>query len=150
MRFVSRFPCLGFMCVFFLVALVSCSTVKQKPSPAVQTVRAFNSTYGTPAMDRTADIVTPEFRDGLPKSVWVMKTWNGMQKAEYKRVKGSVLESEIKDDRAVVVMNSTIETSAGQTQQNEIFTLIRRDGRWLIDGLAVTDEEISSKGPSGK
>ena len=61
-------------------------------------------------------------------------------------MKDFVLEGVIKDDRAVVVMNSTIETSAGQTQQNEIFILIRRGGRWLIDGLAVTDEEISSEG----
>ena len=44
--------------------------------------------------------------------------------------------------RACVVLESEIQTKAGETQQTEVFYLIQKEGWWLIDKLVVTDNKL--------
>ena len=115
--------------------------VAESPS-SVEIVEAFTGAYGGPNMDEIAELTTPRFRDGKLKSVWVVDTWKELTKIGYERLRYSVLESKVKGDRAVVVIDAKITTKAGETIQKEIFYLVKNDEKWLIDELLVTDEEF--------
>ena len=117
---------------------------KQHMSP-VDTVRLFDRTYGSASMNRSADIITKKMRDGLPKCVWVYDRWKTMNEIEYKRLKSEILQVKKKDDKAVVCMNSTISAGGSEANQKEIYTLVNRNGTWLIDNLKVTDEKLDSR-----
>ena len=93
-------------------------------------------------MDEIADYTTPKFRDNKPKSVWVVDTWKPLKEIKFQRLNCSVIDTKVKGDRAVVVLESKIKTVAGETTQKEIYYLVRIGERWLIDELIVTDEEI--------
>ena len=113
----------------------------QQGSP-VDVVESFSARYGGPGMDETANYTTGHFRDNRPKSVWTIDTWKALQQMEYRRIDGAVIDSKIDDNRAVVVLDARIGTVAGETNQKEIYYLIRQDRQWLIDQLQVTDEDI--------
>jgi len=95
-------------------------------------------------MDEIADYTTPSFRDNKPKSVWVVDTWKSLQDIQFERLNSSVISSEVKDDKAIVIVEAKIKAVAGEVTQKEIFYLIKQGDRWLIDELIVTDEEIDT------
>ena len=41
-------------------------------------------------------------------------------------------------------MNSTISAGGSEANQKEIYTLVNRNGTWLIDNLNITDEKLDS------
>ncbi len=130
---------LAFVIVLFFVHLGICRAQNKSP---LEVVKLFDKCYGGPLMDEIADYTTPGFRDNKPKSVWVVDTWKTLQKIQYERVNSSIMHSEIKDDKAVVIMEAKIKAVAGKVTQKEIYYLIREGERWLIDELVVTEEEI--------
>ncbi len=93
-------------------------------------------------MDEIADYTTPNFRNNKPKSVWVVETWKTLQKIQYERLNSSIMHSEIKDDKAVVIMEAKIKTACGALRQKETYYLVKKGERWLIDELVITDEDI--------
>ena len=93
-------------------------------------------------MDEIADYTTPQFRDNKPKSVWVVETWNTLKDIQYERVNSSVISSQVKGEKAIVIMEAKITAAAGEVTQKEIYYLIKEEERWLLDELVVTDEEI--------
>ena len=93
-------------------------------------------------MDEIAEYTTSSFRDNKPKSVWVVDIWKTLKEIQYERLNSSVIGSQVKGDKALVVIDSKIKTAAGEVAQKEIYYLIKEGERWLIDGLVVTDEEI--------
>ena len=93
-------------------------------------------------MDEIADYTTPSFRNNKPKSVWVVDTWKTLKDIQYERLNSSVIESKVKGDKAIVVVEAKIKAVAGEVTQKEIYYLVKEGERWLIDELAVTDEEI--------
>ena len=93
-------------------------------------------------MDEIADYTSPKFRDNKPKSVWVVDTWKTLRKLKFQRLNCSVIHTKVKDDKAIVVTETTIKTVVGETTQKDIFYLIKQGEKWLIDELIVTDEEI--------
>jgi len=93
-------------------------------------------------MDEIADYTTDKFRDKKPKSVWVVDTWKALNKLKYERLNSSVIDSKVKDDKAVVIIEARIKTAVGEVTQKEIYYLVKEGERWLIDELVVTDEEI--------
>jgi hypothetical protein len=113
-----------------------------QPKSPLQLVNLFDKCYGSPCMDEIADYTTPEFRDKKPKSVWVVDTWKTLKEIDYARLNSSVVEQKVKADKAIVIIEATIKTAAGQVTQKEIYYLIKQGGKWLIDELVVTDEEI--------
>jgi hypothetical protein len=64
-----------------------------------------------------------------------------LNELEYKRLSSVVSESEIEQDRARVILESEVQTKSGKTKQTEIFQLVRKEGSWLIDKLAVAEEK---------
>jgi hypothetical protein len=54
-----------------------------------------------------------------------------------------VIDSKVKDNKAAVILDAKIGTSIGETEQKEIYHLIKEGQTWLIDQLQVTDEDIS-------
>ena len=93
-------------------------------------------------MDEIADYTTPKFRDNKPKSVWVVDTWKTLKEIKYEKLNSSVIDTKVKDNKAIVVTETKIKTVVGETTQKDIFYLIKQGERWLIDELIVTDEEI--------
>ncbi len=114
----------------------------QHDSP-LDVVELFSAQYGNASMDETADYTTEDFRDNRPKSIWVVDTWRTLQRIEYRRLHSSIVGSKIKDNRAAVILNARIATSAGETNQKEIYYLIKQGQKWLIDRLQVTDEDVN-------
>jgi hypothetical protein len=124
-----------------LILLTPYPCLAQPKSP-VEVVEFFNKEYGGPLMDELAEYTTPKFGDNKPKSVWVVDTWRILRKMKYERLSGSIIDSKVKDDKAVVVAGGKIGTVVGDVTQKEVFYLIKSKETWLIDELIVTDEEI--------
>jgi hypothetical protein len=94
-------------------------------------------------MDEIADYTTSRFRDNRPKSVWIVDTWKALQGIKYRRLYGSVIDSKITENKAAVVLDAKIGTSVGETEQKEIYHLIKEGQGWFIDQLQVADENMS-------
>ena len=83
---------------------------------------------------------TARFRDNKPKSVWVVDSWKALQKIKYEKINNSILDSKVKDVKAVVIVKAKIRTAEGEASQKEIFYVLKEEERWLIEELIVTDE----------
>jgi hypothetical protein len=129
-----------FLIMFLLTAPSLCQGQQDSP---IAVVELFSASYGGPQMDEIADYTTGRFRDNRPKSVWIADTWKALHDIKYRRLYGSVIDSKVKDNKAAVILDSKIGTSIGETEQKEIYHLIKEGQTWLIDQLQVTDEDIS-------
>jgi hypothetical protein len=115
---------------------------QESPHEAVMDViNRFDKHYGGPRMDEITDLTTARFRENRPGAVWVSQIWKALNELEYKRLSSVVSESEIEQDRARVILESEVQTKSGKTKQTEIFQLVRKEGSWLIDKLAVAEEK---------
>jgi len=94
-------------------------------------------------MDEIGEIVTEEFRDGKPVSVWMVETWNKLQQLEFEKLETKILSTKIKGDKALAIVDGKIRTKDGKTKHKAIDVLEMVDGRRLIDELRITDEDIS-------
>ena len=74
--------------------------------------------------------------------MWVVDTWKSLKQIKYRKIRSSVIASKVKGNKAVVIVDATIETKAVKTSQKELYYLIKEDGKWLINDLVVTDEDI--------
>jgi hypothetical protein len=129
-----------FMILFLFAAPALCQGQQDSP---IAVVELFSASYGGPGMDEIADYTTGRFRDNRPKSVWIADTWKALHDIKYRRLYGSVIDSKVKDNKAAVILDAKIGTSIGETEQKEIYHLIKEGQTWLIDQLQVTDEDIS-------
>lgn len=111
----------------------------------VDVANLFQRCYGEACMDEIADYTTASFREDMPKTVWIVATWEELQEIEYKTVSYTVLDSRVQADAAVVICQVAIKTVAGDANQKSVFYLIRDGGKWLIDRLDVTDEEVKGE-----
>jgi hypothetical protein len=64
-------------------------------------------------MDGIADYTTTSFRDNKPKSVRVMETWKTSKEIQYERVNSSVIDTIVEGDKAIVIVEGNIKTTAG-------------------------------------
>ena len=136
---VKSFKIIPILIAFLLFNLNLCYAQEKS---LIEVVQFFNKSYGGPFMDEIANYTTPKFRDNRPKSVWVVDTWKSLNKLKYERLNSSIVDTKVKGDKAIVVIEAKIKTAAGEVTQKEIYYLIREGRRWLIDELIVTDEEI--------
>ena len=136
---IESFRILSLLIAFLLINSGICQANEKSP---LEVVKLFDKAYGGPLMDQIADYTTPRFRDNKPKSVWVVDTWKTLKEIKYEKLNCSVLDARVKDDRAVVITEGKIKTVVGETTQKEIYYLVKKGERWLIDELIVTDEEI--------
>ena len=131
-------------CLIMLLVATPPTCYGQQDSP-IAVVQRFSASYGGPQMDEIADHTTGRFRDDRPKSVWIADTWKALQDMKYRRVYGSVIDAKVKDNKAAVILDAKIATSVGETEQKEIYHLIKKGQRWLIDQLQVADESMSKE-----
>lgn len=132
--------------ILFLAAIFSSSTtIDQHISTSNTIVALFDKTYGTPEISDIAPHTTGKFRDNKPKELWVIDTWKALEDIKYKRLSSNVIDSIIKGDKAVVILQSEIYTVGGKADQKEVFYLIKEEGIWKIDELVVTDEEVEAR-----
>jgi len=134
-----------FVAVLLFSVIAACSfTDKTDPPLSInQTIHLYADTCGTARMDETGDIVTENFRDGKPVSVWVVETWKTLQQLEFEKLETKILSTKIKGDKALAIVDGKIRTKAGETRHKEIYILEKVNGHWLIDDLRITDEDIS-------
>ena len=129
--------------LFSVIAACSFNNKTDPPLSIDQTIYLYAETYGTARMDETGDIVTENFRDGKPISVWVADSWKTLHQLEYEKLETKILSTKIKKDHAIVIADGKIRTKAGETRHKEIYILEKVNGHWLIDDLRITDEDIS-------
>lgn len=98
-----------------------------------------NECYARPCMDEIADCRTANFRNNRPKSVWVMDIWRVLKRMKYEKLSSSVIDSKVKDDKAVVLVEAKIKTRDVEKAQKEISSLIKKRIEWLINDHRVTD-----------
>lgn len=96
-------------------------------------------------MDEIGDCTTGHFRNDRPRSVWIADTWKALQNMNYRRLYASVIDAKVTDNKAAVILDVKIATSIGETEQKEIYHLIKKGQRWFIDQLQVTDESMNHK-----
>jgi len=128
--------------LFSVIAACSFNNKTDPPLSINQIIHLYADTYGTARMDETGDIVTENFRDGKPISVWVNDTWKKLHKLEFKKLETKILETKIEGNKAIVIVQGKIKTAAGETSHKEIYILEMVDGRWLIEDLRITDEDV--------
>jgi hypothetical protein len=126
--------------IFVLISYSTLNRLKFALSPK-EVVALYDKTYGTSEMTDIAPYTTAKFRDNKPKEVWVIDTWNALKDMKYKRLDSELIDSKTKGNRAMVILESEIETVEGKTKQKELFYLIKEDGRWKIHELEVENEE---------
>lgn len=105
-------------------------------------VYIFMSTYGTPSISQLAHYTTPYFRNYKPEEVWVIETWEILRGLGYRHLMGKILEEKIKDNTAIIITSSSIETIAGETLQKEIYCFIKTSEGWRLDDLLVEEETV--------
>jgi len=135
-----RFHNISFLLLAFFLANICYA---QQNSP-IEIVNLFNECYGGHCMDEIANYTTPHFRDNKPKSVWVVETWKSLKEIKFQKLNSSIVYSDVKSDKAAVVMEVRIKTVAGETSQKEIYYLIKEEDKWLLNELVITDEEIDT------
>lgn len=135
-----------FFTIHFLLFSISaccnhhCETAHKIQSEIGKTVLLFAEAYGTGRMDEAASITSTNFREGMPGSVRVAKVWPKLKAYEYKKIKTDILSIEIDGDKAVVIVQAKISTAGGDAVQKEIYSLIRFQGKWLVDDLQVMED----------
>jgi len=138
------------MALFGLTAVMflNCASNANLKAPSFLTpdkvVILFNEVYGTGRLDEIGPYTTERFRQDRPIAVWVLQVWQELQKLEFEKHEFTIVDSEIdtENEVATVVARSTIETQAGITRQQEVFILVFERGKWKIDELFVTEEEL--------
>lgn len=136
---------LTLMVSIFLIS--SCLSFLQQGNQKTprEIVYIFMSTYGTPRISQLAHYTTPYFRNYKPEEVWVIETWEILSGLRYRHVTGKVLKERIKDNTAVIITSSSIETIAGETLQKEIYFFIKTSEGWKLDDLLVEEEAIETE-----
>lgn len=133
--------------VISIFLLTSCFSLLQHDNQKTprDIVYIFMSTYGTPRISQLAHYTTPYFRNYKPEELWVIETWEILSGLEYRHLTGEILEERIKDNTAIIITSSSIETIAGETLQKEIYFFIKTSEGWKLDELLVDEEIIETE-----
>jgi hypothetical protein len=112
-----------------------------------QVVELFQKTFGTPRMDEIGPYTTENFRDNLPITVWINKTWHQLNTFGYEKTAFKLLATEYNDLKTLVKITvaTKINSAAVSAAQKEIYLLIKEGDCWLIDELIVTDEKVDAE-----
>lgn len=134
--------------LFFSVVLISsCLSLPQYNNQKTprEIVQIFMSAYGTPGISQLANYTTPYFRNYKPKELWVIETWEILTELGYRHVRGKVIEEKIKENTAIIITASRIETLAGETLQKEIYCFIKTSEGWKLDELLIEEETVETE-----
>ena len=130
--------------IFLIPSCLSYLKRSDQKTP-LEIVEIFMSTYGTPKVSQLAYYTTSYFRNYKPKELWVIETWEVLSELGYRHLSGEILEEKIKDNKAIIITSSNIETLAGKTLQREIYCLIKTEEGWKLDELLIEDETVEAE-----
>ena len=74
-----------------------------------------------------------------------MKRSEYLKKAVIRHIDYKFLGISVRDMSSMIVIESTIETIVGITQQKEIYILNIENGEWLIEDIVVEEEQTKEK-----
>ena len=129
--------------VIIIILALSSHSYALNNSP-MEIVNEWMSVYGVD-QDRASELTTLKFREGIPKKIWADETFRILKKGSYKSIDYNFLGISVRDVSSMIVIESTIETIVGITQQKEIYILNMEDGKWLIEDLRVEEERTKEK-----
>ncbi len=133
---------LSYPAIIIILALSSPSYALNN-SP-MEIVSEWVSVYGVD-QDKASELTTLKFREGIPKKIWADETFRILKKGGYKNIDYNFLGISVRDISSMIVIESTIETIVGITQQKEIYILNVEDGEWLIEDIMVEEERTKEK-----
>lgn len=112
-----------------------------------QVVELYQKAFGTPRMDEIGPYTTENFRNDLPITVWVNRTWNTLNQMEYEKTAFKILEIEYNEnkDAVKITVATKLNTAAASATQKEIYLLIKKEDYWLVDELIVSDEILDDE-----
>jgi len=136
-------PLILMISTFLLSSCLSFIQYTNQKTPR-EIVQIFMSAYGTPQISQLANYTTPYFRNYKPKELWVIETWEILSQLGYRHVVGTILDEKIKDNTAIIITSSSIETLAGETLQQEIYFFIKTSEGWKLDELLIEEETVET------
>ena len=121
--------------------LLFCSPLHAEEHSPQDIVKEWIKYYGVD-QSKASELTTLRLRDGRTKEVWAEETSIPLKQIGYKHLGGKVLAETKKKGRTevAVALRSTIDSIAGKSEQTEIYILVLKDGKWLIDEVIVRDE----------
>ncbi len=133
---------LSFPAIILILALSSSSYALNNSPMGI--INEWMSVYGVD-QDMASELTTLKFREGIPKKIWADATFIMLKKGGYKNIDYNFLGISVRDISSMIVIESTIETIVGITQQKEIYILNMEDGEWLIEDIMVEEERTKRK-----
>ena len=115
-------------------------------SGILEPVQIFDQHYGTDQMNKVAQVVTDDFRDGKSKPEWTADVSRQLREIRYERMDSEIRGVVSNEDTATVLMRVNIGSLVGPVEHDEVFRLVRDEDRWLIDELEVSNEQNKPPG----
>ena len=132
--------------LFMLIILVFGSQALWAEEPEILgPVTIFSKNYGTEHMDKVADVVTPEFRNGKCKFSWSEDTFSVLDFLEYESLESEIMGYVMDESLGYVHVRAVISTVYARVEQEELYRMIRKEGDWLIDALEVFNEKVQGR-----
>ena len=113
-------------------------------SEVLKPVQIFIEHYGLD-MDKVAEVVTDEFREGRSKDEWATRTGKILKSYGYNRLTSEIRQTVKHEDLAYVHVRAKIDTMVGHVEHDELYRVVNEDGIWKIDGLEVVNEDIQAR-----
>jgi hypothetical protein len=136
-----------FLTIIFILILTSPLYADWPEDSAIlEPVRIFDQYYGTDQMDKVAQVVTDDFRNGQPQSEWTAEVSRQLREIRYERKSSEITGVITNGDTATVLMRVTIGSLVGPVEHDEVFRLVRDGDTWLIDEIEVVNEDIKPHG----
>ena len=67
---------------------------------------------------------------------------------KYKHLGGELISTEEEDNKAKIVLKSSVDSIQGPVIQYEVYDLLKVDGGWLIDYINILDENLETAAES--
>ena len=130
---------LNLIMVFFFI-----SFIWGEDSEVLKPVQIFIEHYGKD-MDKVAEVVTDEFREGRSKDEWATRTGKMLKSYGYRRLTSEIKQTVKHKDLAYVHVRAKIDTMVGHVEYDELYRIIRDGNTWKIDALEVVNEDIEAR-----
>ncbi len=131
--------------LILLFVLLIASPLWADESEILMPVGIFIVYYGTPDMDRVAEVVTEDFRDGKSKAEWAATTSRLLKSIKYERLESDIRQVVLSEDTAYVHVRARVDTVAASAEHDELYRVIRDGDVWKIDALEVVNEDIEAR-----
>ncbi len=89
-------------------------------------------------------MMTTHHRGGRSEAEWVEAYAEFLEYVQYKHLGGELISTQEEEHKAQVILKSSVDSIRGPVVQHEIYYLVKVDGGWLIDSIAIRDENFGT------